>query len=163
MNLWPLNWRGVCKVMCRRLDWFSRICWSQRFSYRLYPQPSLLAPLIIRLWSVCLHGFPLCSSFTFFFFISFLPVLLAEPSYFLDFIFQKFNDIIDSSRAEAERAEANIPEIERLINSANNKSDEANGHLSDAQDRADDAQSNAELAYDTANRTQQVSLSTTGW
>lgn len=81
----------------------------------------------------------------------------------MDLIFQKFNEIIDSSRAEAERAEANIPEIERLITSANNKSDEANGHLSDAQDRADDAQSNAELAYDTANRTQQVSLSTTGW
>lgn len=108
-------------------------------------------------------GFPLCSSFTFFFFHFFSPCPSNWTSYFLDLIFQKFNDIIDSSRAEAERAEANIPEIERLINSANNKSNEANGHLTDAQDRADDAQSNAELAYDTANRTQQVSLSTIGW
>ena len=70
--------------------------------------------------------------------------------------FQKFNEIIESSRAEAERAEANISEIERLINSANNKSDEATAQLGNAQDRAEQAQSTAGLAGDTAKRTQEV-------
>lgn len=70
--------------------------------------------------------------------------------------FQKFNDVIDSSRAEAERAEANIPEIERLISSANNKSNEATDKLGDAKDRAEKAQSIAEQARETANKTQQV-------
>lgn len=72
--------------------------------------------------------------------------------------FQKFNEVIDSSRAEAERAEANIPEIERLINSANNKSDEASGTLGDAQESAEKAQSTAERAQDTAERTREVKL-----
>jgi len=68
---------------------------------------------------------------------------------------KKFNEVIDSSRAEAERAEANIPEIERLINSANNKSDEASGTLGDAQESAEKAQSTAERAQDTAERTRE--------
>ena len=69
---------------------------------------------------------------------------------------QKFNEIIDSSRAEAELAEGNITEIERLISSANNKSDEATANLGDAQEKAEKAASTADAARDTANRTQQV-------
>lgn len=70
--------------------------------------------------------------------------------------FQKFNEIIDNSRAEAVLAEANITEIERLISSANNKSDEASANLGDARDLADEAASTAEGAHDIANQTQQV-------
>lgn len=70
--------------------------------------------------------------------------------------FQKFNEIIDSSRAEADLAEANITEIERLISSANNKSDEATANLGDAQELAEEAASTAEGAHDIANKTQQV-------
>lgn len=74
----------------------------------------------------------------------------------LQLAFQKFNEIIDSSRAEADLAEANITEIERLISSANNKSDEATENLGDAQELAKEAASTAEKARDTANATQQV-------
>ena len=70
--------------------------------------------------------------------------------------FQKFNEIIDSSRAEADLAEANITEVERLISSANNKSDEAAANLGDAQELAEEAASTAEGARDIANQTQQV-------
>ena len=70
--------------------------------------------------------------------------------------FQKFNEIIDSSEAEADLAEANITEIERLISSANNKSDEATANLGDAQELAEEAASTAEGAGDIANQTQQV-------
>ena len=83
---------------------------------------------------------------------------LASPSStYLHLSFQKFNEIIDKSKAEADRAEANIPEIERLINLANNKSDEANANLGDAQERAEQAQSTAKEARDTADRAKQVS------
>ena len=70
--------------------------------------------------------------------------------------FQKFNEIIDRSEAEANLAEANITEIERLISSANNKSDEATVNLGDAQELAEEAASTAEGARDIANQTQQV-------
>jgi len=70
--------------------------------------------------------------------------------------FQKFNEIIDSSRAEADLAEANITEIERLISSANNKSDEATANLGDSQELVEEAASIAEGARDIANQTQQV-------
>ena len=70
--------------------------------------------------------------------------------------FQTFNEIIDSSRAEADLAEANITEIERLISSANNKSDEATANLGDARELAEEAASTAEGARDIANQTKQV-------
>lgn len=72
--------------------------------------------------------------------------------------FQKFKDFIAKSRTEAEQAEVNIPEIERLINSANNKSDEADGSLGDSLERALKAQNTADKASNTANRAKQVGL-----
>lgn len=75
----------------------------------------------------------------------------------LCFTFQKFNEIIDTSRAEADRAEANITEIERLISSANNKSDEAAATLETTENLAMKAKTTAEEANETANRTRQVS------
>lgn len=66
---------------------------------------------------------------------------------------KKFNEIIDTSRAEADRAEANTTEIERLISSANNKSDEAAVTLETTENLARKAKTIAGEASETANRT----------
>ncbi|EDO36523.1 predicted protein, partial [Nematostella vectensis] len=63
---------------------------------------------------------------------------------------QKFNEIIENSRKEAEKAEQNIPEIERLIASANAKSDNATASLGDAQQVAGEAKDKAGQAQKTA-------------
>lgn len=65
---------------------------------------------------------------------------------------QKFNEIINKSRSEAERAEENVQEIERLISSANNKSDEATVILGHARKSAQNAMAVAEEAEKAAGR-----------
>lgn len=70
MNLWPLNWWSICKVMCRRLDWFSWICWCQRFFIPLIP-PLRFIIFFKHQTVICMPAwvFPL---FFFHFFFSFL-------------------------------------------------------------------------------------------
>ena len=76
-------------------------------------------------------------------------------------VLQKFNEIINKSRSEAERAEENVQEIERLISSANNKSDEATVILGLARKSAQNAMAVAEEAEKAAGRAKEVGSA--GW
>lgn len=69
---------------------------------------------------------------------------------------QKFNSIIEKSRKDAEKAEENIPEIERLIELANKKSDKATENLGDAQKLSSEAKDKANEAKTTAQDAQKV-------
>ena len=69
---------------------------------------------------------------------------------------QNFTKIINESKAKAEKANENIPEIQRLIDSANNNTAEANEEIGDAQRNVKDANDIADRAMRTSSDTEQV-------
>ena len=68
---------------------------------------------------------------------------------------QNFTKIVNESRRKAEKAKENLPEIRRLIASANNNTDLANDEIGDAKNDVKDAK-------DIANRGTQTSSATEG-
>ena len=73
---------------------------------------------------------------------------------------QNFTKIVNESRAKAEKAKENLPEIRRLIASANNNTDQANDEIGDARNVVKDANDIADRGTQTSLATEAVSVFT---
>lgn len=70
---------------------------------------------------------------------------------------QNFNDLVSKGKKDADEAKELIPEIKRLIASANNKTDRANKEIGNAEDNVKQAIELADLALKTSKDTTEVS------
>ena len=71
---------------------------------------------------------------------------------------QNFNDLVSKGRKDADEAKELIPEIKRLIASANNKTDRANEEIGNSEDDVKQAVELADLALKTSKDTTEVSM-----